>query len=128
MASKLHEGYCRLSHEQLFKTLRGLGLAEIDAEIYLFLSKEGPQKGRNIGEALKLYKQQLYHSLKNLQRKGCVKATHEHPSRFSAVPIEEALSSFIKANLEEAQHIEENRKKTLSFWQAMMKENTRHRE
>jgi len=44
------------------------------------------------------------------------------------VPIEEALCSLINANLEEAQHIEENRKKLLPFWQAMMKENAHTRE
>jgi hypothetical protein len=43
---------------------------------------------------------------------------------FSAVPIEDALRSFINANLEEAQQLEEKRKKILSFWRSMMKEDT----
>jgi sugar-specific transcriptional regulator TrmB len=68
--------------------------------------------------------QRLYPSLRNLQKKGIVNCTCEHPKLFSAVLIEEALSSFINANLEEAQHMEENRKKILSFWRSMMKEDT----
>jgi hypothetical protein len=33
---------------------------------------------------------------------------------FFVVPVEDALSSFINANLEDAQQVEENRKKILS--------------
>jgi sugar-specific transcriptional regulator TrmB len=117
----LSEGCGKLSHERMLKTLVSLGLTEIDSEIYLLLAKEGPQKGRNMAEALNLYKQQLYRSLKRLQRKGMINATLEHPSRFCAVPIENIIDLLIKANLEEVQQMEENRKKILSFWKAMIK-------
>jgi sugar-specific transcriptional regulator TrmB len=72
--------------------------------------------------------QQLYPSLRNLQNKGIINCTSEHPELFSAVPIEDALSAFISANLEEARHMEKNREAILSFWQTMIKENTRKRE
>ena len=105
----------------LLKSLVGLGLKEVDAEIYLLLAKEGPQTGRNIAEALTLYKQQLYRSLKSLQYKGCVKATSEHPSKFSAVAIEDVLDMLVDVSLEEVQDMEENRQRILSYWQAILK-------
>lgn len=105
----------------LLKALMGLELKKADAEIYLLLAKEGPQTGRNIAEALNLYKQQLYRSLKSLQCKGCVKATRERPSKFSAVAIQDVLDMLVDVSLGEAEDLMENRQRILSYWQAMMK-------
>jgi sugar-specific transcriptional regulator TrmB len=112
----------------MLKALMDLGLSNTDAEVYIFLATKAPQNAKDIANALKMKNQQLYPCLRNLQNKGIINCTGERPKLFSAVPIEEALSSFISANLEEAQQMEENRKKILSFWQAMMKENTHNRE
>ena len=81
----------------LLKTLVSLGLTEVDAEIYLLLATEGPQRGRNVAEVLKLYKQQLYRSLKRLQKKGVINATLERPARFSAVSLEKIVDFLIEA-------------------------------
>ncbi len=105
----------------LLRTFVSLGLTETDAEVYLFLAKSGPQKGRDIAQALGLYKQQLYRSLRSLECKGCVKVAYAHPSRFFAVSIENVINLLVGANLQEAEIMEENRQKILSCWQAMMK-------
>ena len=112
-----------MSLKQILKTLMDLGLSRTDAEVYLFLATKAPQKATDIASALKMKNQQLYSSLRNLKNKGIINCTSEQPKLFSAVPVEEALSSFINANLKEAQQMEKNKKKILSFWQAMMKEN-----
>jgi len=108
----------------LLKALVGLGLTERRVEVYIFLATKAPQKATDIANALKMKNQQLYPCLRNLQNKGIINCTSEHPKLFSAVPIEEALSTFINANLEEAQQMEENKKKILSVWHSMMKKNT----
>lgn len=108
-----------MSQEWIIRTLVGLGLKRTDAKVYLFLAKTGPQKARDITNALKIYKQQLYRSLKNLRAKGMVNATLEHPARFSAVSLEKALDLFIKAKREEAQNIEQNKDEILSIWQSI---------
>jgi len=110
------------------RALVSSGLTQTDAEVYIFLAPKTPQKARDIAFALKMKKQQLYSCLKSLQDKGIVNCTGEHPTLFSAVAIEKVIDSLIKANLEEAQHMEENRKKILSSWRSMIKENTHHRE
>ncbi len=112
----------------MLKALIDLGLSKTDAEVYVFLATKAPQNAKDIANALKMKNRRLYSCLRNLQNKGIINCTEEHPKLFSAVPMEEALSSFINANLEEAQHMEKNKKKIISFWQAMIKENTRHRE
>ena len=103
----------------LLKALVSLGLTEIDAEIYLLLAREGPQKGRNVAEVLKLYKQQLYRSLKRLQKKGVINATLERPARFSAVSLEKILDFLIEAKKEQALTLQANREELLSTWRSM---------
>ena len=117
-----------MSLKQMLKALTSLGLSQTDTEIYIFLAPKAPQNVKDIADALRMKKQQLYPCLQNLQNKGIVNCTSERPTLFSAVPIEKVTDLLVKANLEEAQLMEENRQKILSFWQTMIKENTHHRE
>ena len=105
----------------MLKTLKNLGFKQVDAEVYLFLSKMGSQKGRNIAGNLKLYKQQLYCSLKRLQNKGFVRATAEHPALFSAVPLEKVLDLFLIEKAKQAETLQANRDELLSSWISMIK-------
>lgn len=108
-----------MSQEEVLKTLVSFGLTEIDAQVYVFLAKKGAQKGRDICKALKITKQQLYPSLKNLKKRGIVSSTIEHPARFSAIPFEKVLDLFIKAKMEETQRLQKSKDEILSKWQAL---------
>ena len=111
-----------MSKEWTLKTLESLGLKHLDAEVYVYLAQNDPQKARDITEALETYKRQLYRSLKNLQHKGMVSASQERPARFSAVSFDKVLNLFIKANMEEAQRVEENKEQILSMWRSKILE------
>jgi sugar-specific transcriptional regulator TrmB len=106
-----------LSEETVLNTLVSFGLSQIEAQIYIFLAKKGAQKGRDIRKALKITKQQLYPSLRNLQNKGIVSSTIEHPARFSALPFEKVLDLFIEAKVEETQRLQQSKDEILSKWQ-----------
>jgi sugar-specific transcriptional regulator TrmB len=114
-----------LSEEQLLKAIIDLGLSQVDAEVYIFLAKMGPQKGRNIADALKLYKQQLYRSLRNLQGKGLASATCEHPAQFSAISFERVIDMYIKVKTAEAQALQETRQDLMSAWRSIIKKDRR---
>ncbi len=113
-----------MSQEKVLKTLRNLGLTQLDSKVYIYLSKKGPTKGREISKALKLQKQQLYQSLKHLRSKAIVSATLEHPARFSAVPFEKVLDLFIRVKLKEAKSIQHDKTELLSNWEAIRVEET----
>jgi sugar-specific transcriptional regulator TrmB len=98
----------------------GFGLKRTDAQVYIYLAKKGPHKGRDLSNALKLPKQQLYPCLKCLQSKGIVNATLERPALFSAVPFEKVLNLLIKAKMEEAQRMQQDKDEALSDWQSMI--------
>lgn len=105
-----------MSLERVLRTLEGFGLKRMDAEVYVYLAKKGPQKGKDLADALKIRKQQLYPILKNLQETGIVTSNLEHPTLFSAVAFEKVLDLLVKANLEQAQAIKETKEELLSSW------------
>jgi len=108
-----------MSQEQILKTLTELGLTRIDSQIYIYVSKRGPLRGREIAQALGMSKQQLYRSLKNLQIRGLVDCTLEYPAQFSALPFDKAVDLSIQVKLAEAQRIKESKHELLSNWQSM---------
>jgi sugar-specific transcriptional regulator TrmB len=110
-----------VSDEELLKTLARLGLKEIDVEIYLLLTREGSQEGKDIAETLSLYKQELYRSLKRLQRKGMVDASLERPARFSARSLEKVLDCLIEAKKERALTLQQSKEDLISSWKATVK-------
>jgi sugar-specific transcriptional regulator TrmB len=111
----------KLNRETLSKALVNLGLSETDAEVYVFLAVEGPQKGKKIAEALNLYKQQLYRSLKSLRNKGMVNVTPVRPALFSAVPLEKVTYFFVKAKVDQAKALQEKKEELLATWKSILK-------
>ena len=108
------------TEERVFKTLTGLGFSDIEAQVYVFLSKKGLKRGRDISLALKMNKQQLYPSLKNLQSKGVVSVTLEHPAQFSAIPFEKVLDLYLKTKMEEVRRIQQSKDQILNDWQSIV--------
>ena len=92
-----------MSQEQVLKTFLGLGLTRLDSQVYIYLAKKGPQKGRDLLKKIRIQRQQLYRSLKILQSKGIVSATFEHPAGFSAISFDKVVDLFIKSKMVEAQ-------------------------
>ena len=100
----------------MLKTLVNLGFKQSDSEVYVFLAEMGPQEGKAIADALKLPRQQLYRSLKNLQFRGMVSASPRQSARFSATPLEKVIDSLIEAKKEQALALQESKERLLSSW------------
>jgi sugar-specific transcriptional regulator TrmB len=113
-----------MSHQRVIKTLTSLGISQTDANVYVYLATNGPQKTENIGDALKLQEQLLHQSLENLQGKGIVNPRPEQSAVFFALPFDKALELLVKAHLKEAQVIEQEREAILSRWRAIVREST----
>jgi sugar-specific transcriptional regulator TrmB len=108
-----------LSQEKALKTLESLGFTQLDAKVYVFLAKKGPQKAGDVAKCLKIPKQSIYFIIRNLQSDGIVTSTVERPARFSAVPFEKVLDLFVNAKMEEAKQIQRNKEEILSDWQSI---------
>jgi sugar-specific transcriptional regulator TrmB len=109
-----------LSFELLIETLVDFGFKPTDAQVYILLAKKGPQRGKDLVKSLRITKQQLYPSLKNLQERGIVNTTLEGPAIFSAISIDEVLGALIKNKIEETERLIQTKKEMLSKWKSMV--------
>jgi sugar-specific transcriptional regulator TrmB len=110
-----------LSKERVIKALKVLGLSSIDAQVYVFLAKNGPHELREIASALNLHERKTHRSLKDLQDMTIVKASIQHPLEFMAIPFEGVIELFIEVKKEQAKAIQESREELLSSWRAITK-------
>ncbi len=105
-----------MAQEWMLKTLVNLGIKQSDAEVYIFLSEMGPQKGKVIADSMNLPKQQLYRSLKSLQFRGIVRSSLGRSARFSATPLEKVIDSLIEVKKEQALALQDRKEQLLSSW------------
>jgi len=108
-----------LSLKRVIESLQSLGLSQGDAEIYVYLSKEGPKTGRELATALRLSKQKLYLSLKKMSQKKIVTASDDRPSIFFAIAFEEVINLLVKIKKEQSATILETKEELLSSWKSV---------
>ena len=105
-----------MGEETIDRILKECGLRQSEVEVYVFLAKHGMLKSRDVARQLKKDSAQVLRVLKALQGRGIVEPTLETPQRFSAVPFEKVLDSFVKAKREEADLIERTKEDLLLYW------------
>jgi sugar-specific transcriptional regulator TrmB/CBS domain-containing protein len=105
-----------LSEEGVMKVLRDLGLSRREAEVYIFLSRRGPQGANSVSTMLKIERVQTYRALKSLQEKGIAEATLETPTRFSAVPFDGLLTSLITTRKSRISELEAQKEALVDYW------------
>ena len=108
-----------MSLQRIIKTLESLGLKRVDAEVYIYLAKRGPQDRKEIADALKIRRKQLSTVLKTLQNKGIITIKLERSELFSALAFKEALDILVEVNMEQARGIKETKEELLSSWRSM---------
>jgi hypothetical protein len=91
----------KLRRKQLIVTFVRLWLTEADAQVYVFLAANDPQKARDAATALEIRTPQAYRILKRLHSKGIFRTSNLHPFQFCAVPLEEVVDLFLKVKKEE---------------------------
>jgi sugar-specific transcriptional regulator TrmB len=113
-----------LSKQRIIKALEGLGLMQVDAQIYIFLAKDGPHTLQEIMDAVNLQESKVYRSLKDLQNMEVVKTSRDYPMKYSAVTFEDVIDLFIEVKKEQTKSMQENREELLSSWKTLLKKNS----
>jgi sugar-specific transcriptional regulator TrmB len=103
-----------LSLKRIIKVLASLGLSQTDAQVYIYLATNGPNKARAIVDYLKVNRGQVYKSLKRLQNKGTILYSDEHPIEFSALPFEHVLDMLMRIKKEQARILQESKEELIS--------------
>jgi sugar-specific transcriptional regulator TrmB len=109
-----------LSLELAIKQLENLGLTQVEAHLYVYLAKRGPQTELVLAKALKLTKHQLSLGLKALLNKEIIKSFPESSIKYSAVTFEKVFDHLAKAKKEEAKLLQACKTELLSFWDSMI--------
>lgn len=110
-----------MSKKTILIALKNFGLGDKEVEVYILLAKRGPLKGTEIAKQIKRSKGQVYRILKNLQKKGFVEVTLEHPKRFIAITFEKTIEMLAKAKRDELARIEDSTKDLLNDWKKISK-------
>jgi sugar-specific transcriptional regulator TrmB/CBS domain-containing protein len=108
-----------LSEKDVTKFLQVLGLSKREIQVYMFLAKSGVQSTSFVAKRLKMERVQAYRTFKKLQEKGFIEATLERPTRFTIVPFETLLESFINAKKSEIASLNGQKESLLSTWRAI---------
>jgi sugar-specific transcriptional regulator TrmB/CBS domain-containing protein len=116
---KINRDMVKLDEKRLSEILRELGLSKREADIYVYLSRKGPQKAHSVAVHLDIDRAQMYRSLTSLQEKGIVELTIEAPKRYIAVPIESLLKSYIDDKKSEVTRIETEKDDIINYFKSI---------
>ena len=108
-----------MSEKDVTRFLQIIGLSKREIQVYMFLAKTGVQSTSFVAKRLKMERVQAYRTFKKLQEKGFIEATLERPTRFTIVPFEALVDSFIAAKKNEVTSLTEQKQSLLTSWQSI---------
>ena len=110
-------------HEMLFDRIKielsKFGLTPNQSKVFLYLEKYGSSTATQISKSLKVPRTETYHLLTNLQNKGIVSATFQHPIKFTALPLDKAIGALINSEKERVKNLENQEKSLVELWGAL---------
>ena len=104
------------SIDQLQDQFSKFGLTANQCKVYIFLGKYGSKTAPEVCRALKLPRTETYHLLTTLQNKGIVSATFQHPIKFSALPLSNAIKSMVNTEKERIKKLEKQEEDLTKLW------------
>jgi sugar-specific transcriptional regulator TrmB len=93
--------------DELTVQLQAYGLTKNEARVLVFLAKTGPAKASAAARSLRMNRTETYRTLRNLQKRGLVEGTLEHPVRFQAVAFDRCIDLLLEAKKAEAHELED---------------------
>ncbi|MDE1729049.1 MAG: hypothetical protein KGH81_07740 [Thaumarchaeota archaeon] len=102
--------------EKLKIELSKFGLTSNQSKVFLFLEKYGPSAAAQVSKSLKIPRTETYHLLTNLQNRGIVLASFQHPLKFTALPLDKAIGVLIGAEKERVKQLEYQEKSLVDLW------------
>ena len=107
------------SLDQLQEQFSKFGLTANQCKVYIFLGKYGSKTAPEVCRALKLPRTETYHLLTTLQNKGIVSATFQHPIKFSALPLSNAIKSMVNTEKERIKKLEKQEEEVTKLWDSI---------
>lgn len=102
--------------KELKYTLLKFGITNEEANILLFLMKQGPTKASDIAKGTGISRTDVYYVLKSLQNKGLVIANVAKPVRFVSMPLEEIIDFLIHTQKQSLCSMENLKEQVKDIW------------
>lgn len=112
--SSLYEYKVKL--EKIKKEMIKFGLTHNQAKIYIYLGKYGAKTAPEVVKSLGMPRTETYFILNTLQSKGIVTAEFSSPTRYVALPIEQAISTLINTEKENLNILAKQEKSVTDLW------------
>jgi len=102
--------------EKILFQLSSFGLTSNQCKVYIFLGKYGSKTAPVVCRALKIPRTETYKLLTTLQNKGMVSALFQHPIKFTAIPLVDAVRSLINTEKERIKNLENQKTELNQLW------------
>jgi len=86
----------KLTLERIKNELISFGLTANQCKVFIYLGKYGSKAASEISKALQLPRTETYHLVNSLQNMGLVTAQLEHPTKYSAMEMKQAIETMVK--------------------------------
>ena len=100
----------------LFERLGSFGLEASEARLYYHISRIGPARAAEIGEAADVNRTEVYRLADGLVQKGFLEKTLERPTRFVPVSLETVLEKRMGEYRETIDDMDKRRQNLLADW------------
>jgi len=90
----------KLTLDKIRNELINFGLTKSQAKVFIYLGKYGSKTASEIAKALQLPRTETYHLVNSLQNIGLVLAELDHPTKYSAMEMKEAVNTLVKQEQE----------------------------
>jgi len=107
----------RVNYEEIKEYFITFGLTPNQIKVFFYLGKIGVKTASDIAKAVKVPRSETYHLLAALQNKGIVEASFQHPIKFSALSIKNAVYVLINTETERLKKLKKSGPELEKIWE-----------
>ncbi|MCV0402041.1 MAG: helix-turn-helix domain-containing protein [Nitrosopumilus sp.] len=109
----------KLILEKIKNELINFGLTKSQAKVFIYLGKYGSKTASEISKALQLPRTETYHLVNSLQSMGLVVAELSHPTQYTAMEMNKAISTLVKQEQARIDTLANKEESLSEMWRAI---------
>jgi len=106
----------KITLDKIRNELINFGLTKSQAKVFIYLGKYGSKTASEIAKALQLPRTETYHLVNSLQNIGLVLAELDHPTKYSAMEMKEAVNTLVKQEQERIDNLADKEESISAMW------------
>ena len=107
------------SFDKIKEELLKFQLTPNQINVFFYLGKFGSKTANEISKNLHVPRTETYHILTNLQEKGIISISFDHPVKFTALPIQKAIFTLLNAESERLNSLKQSESVLMKLWKTV---------